>query len=998
MNDSTPSPHHCPRCGAAIPAQSPEGLCPRCLAALPLAEETVFTGEAKAPAQPPLAPEELAPHFPQLEILECLGRGGMGVVYKARQKSLNRLVALKLLAPERADDPQFAARFEKEAHALAALNHPSIVGVHDFGQAGGYYYLLMEFVDGVNLRQLLQSRRLTPKEALGIVPPVCDALQFAHEHGIVHRDIKPENLLLDKAGRVKIADFGIAKIIAATTGEAGTGENNASTSTATVTAGTPAYAAPEQRGSNGEADHRADIYSLGVVLYEMLTGERPQARFELPSKRVQVDVRIDDIVLRALQDTPERRYQTAAEFRTQVETIAHSAAAVSASDPKARALSAVRSWLAVIDSGAYAVSWERAAAWFRRAIAKEKWVTAVEKVRHPLGAAWTREQLDEKLVAGGSRFQVRFKTAFAAMPEAIETVLFMRESDGEWRATGYFIRPAGGSVSGLALAGAICAAVSFLASPLLVWTTLHNAELHRHEFWREVLRPLGYAFSVAGIPATALGWAAVVQIRRASGRLWGLGLAVFAGLFPFVSILNGVALTLLSWLVWQSVAQWLQISTASMPGWWAQFALQLGRPFSTSALLAQLALYVVDWFILRRVWLVLQRRPLSASGETPKVMPASPLATAACIFAWISGVLAGITWMLMPRPPMSLVWSILLTAVAGLTLAIPTRHTARGRWALWFCGASLLVWLLTWQFFFIFNRDDHFAATGPGNEDSRRTASASAPSAPAPAPSLAQPPVLRFFLWQEDLFAPSGSTTAWHVDGTPVTDAREVAVRKLLHPLYNDLNRDRKGGVPHFLHLYFSHPNIDLYCWREIALFNGEGQPIQSANGHFGSGIAIPTPETGGLGWVYFSLSPGSGNDVPARVTIRLRYTSGPIENTQEVAPDFKGGIALEGGGQLAGIGQSANGQAFITLASNATGERSLQFGAEVVTKSGQRLSPDGRTEHGGGLSVENFQFAVPLSEVAHFIVGTRPILTQEWKDVVLPPREDAPAPPSPTK
>ncbi len=283
-------------------------------------------------ALPPMTPEELAPHFPQLEILECLGRGGMGVVYKARQKSLNRLVALKLLAPERADDPQFAARFEKEAQALAALNHPHIVSVYDFGsvvqssgllsdQPGGLnhiYYLLMEFVDGVNLRQLLQTKRLTPKEALSIVPPVCDALQCAHDHGIVHRDIKPENLLIDKSGIVKIADFGVAKIVERTSefvpasAEAPTLEGRA-----TFPHGTPAYAAPEQQ--NGHADHRADIYSLGVVLYEMLTGERPREKLEAPSKRVQVDVRIDEIVLRALEKTPELRFATAAEFRTQVE-------------------------------------------------------------------------------------------------------------------------------------------------------------------------------------------------------------------------------------------------------------------------------------------------------------------------------------------------------------------------------------------------------------------------------------------------------------------------------------------------------------------------------------------------------------------------------------------------------------------------------------------------------------------------------------------------------
>jgi serine/threonine protein kinase len=196
MSTSTPD-RTCPHCDSTLPDDVPESQCPRCLMAQII--EPTHAGDRVMPVSS-LTPAELTPHFPQLEILECLGRGGMGVVYKARQKSLNRLVALKLLAPERADDPQFAARFEKEAHALAALNHPNIVGVHDFGQAGGFYFLLMEFVNGVNLRQLLQSKRLTPKEALSIVPPVCEALQCAHDHGIVHRDIKPENLLIDRAG------------------------------------------------------------------------------------------------------------------------------------------------------------------------------------------------------------------------------------------------------------------------------------------------------------------------------------------------------------------------------------------------------------------------------------------------------------------------------------------------------------------------------------------------------------------------------------------------------------------------------------------------------------------------------------------------------------------------------------------------------------------------------------------------------------------------------
>jgi hypothetical protein len=169
----------------------------------------------------------------------------------------------------------------------------------------------MEYVDGVNLRQLLRSQRLSPEEALAIVPPLCEALQYAHVRGIVHRDIKPENLLLDREGRVKIADFGIARMLGAENVTTGLAE--------TQPAGTPGYMAPEQRTTPTTVDSRADIYSLGVVLYEMLTGEAPASPFQPPSRRVHIEVRLEEIVLRALEQSPELRFQTAAELRTEVE-------------------------------------------------------------------------------------------------------------------------------------------------------------------------------------------------------------------------------------------------------------------------------------------------------------------------------------------------------------------------------------------------------------------------------------------------------------------------------------------------------------------------------------------------------------------------------------------------------------------------------------------------------------------------------------------------------
>ncbi|MEM9644614.1 MAG: serine/threonine-protein kinase [Planctomycetota bacterium] len=317
------TPATCQTCGVPLSEGFEFAFCPKCLAQEAmepdpgdsrLAETQQDSSNSRF--QPPNT-EELDSLLPGIDVLELIGHGGMGAVYRGRQVSLDREVAIKILPREIQDSQQLGERFQREAQTLAKLHHPNIVSIFDFGQVEGLYYFIMEFVDGVTLRETIRSNTVSPDAALKMIPTICDALQFAHGRGVVHRDIKPENILVDRDGQLKIADFGLAKLLHRDDSAA---KEMELTGTPQVM-GTAKYMAPAQMTTSKSVDHRADIYSLGVVFYEMLTGEAPMGWFQPPSKKVSVDVRLDEVVLRTLESEPERRYQQVSEVKTALEKL-----------------------------------------------------------------------------------------------------------------------------------------------------------------------------------------------------------------------------------------------------------------------------------------------------------------------------------------------------------------------------------------------------------------------------------------------------------------------------------------------------------------------------------------------------------------------------------------------------------------------------------------------------------------------------------------------------
>ncbi len=266
------------------------------------------------------SPEHLTELLPGRNFVaeSFIGQGGMGAVYRGFQINLNRPVAIKILELGHGADFDFADRFRREAEAMASLSHPHIVAVHDFGSAGmKYLYLVMEFVDGTDLTHVLRAGQMNQDLALYLLPQVCDALGFAHERGLVHRDIKPANILITSDWRVKVADFGLAKKM----DPAGTLLTRTN-----LIMGTAEYAAPEQMEGAPDVDGRADIYSLGVTMYQMLTGELPRGAWQPPSTLVRVDPRLDPIVTRAMMPRREQRFRFAGEMSHQIVALAHTMA------------------------------------------------------------------------------------------------------------------------------------------------------------------------------------------------------------------------------------------------------------------------------------------------------------------------------------------------------------------------------------------------------------------------------------------------------------------------------------------------------------------------------------------------------------------------------------------------------------------------------------------------------------------------------------------------
>src|SRR5262245_26831224 len=309
-----PTTAACPRCGRALPQDAPRGLCAKCLLTAML-DGGPLAGALRAAVGKTIMPRA----FGTYELLEEVARGGMGIVYKARQPQINRVVAVKVMAAGQFAAPDFVKRFRTEAEAVASLDHPNIVPIYEVGECEGQPFFSMRFCEGGSLAGRISNRefRITDREATGLLEKLARAIHYAHQRGILHRDIKPGNVLLDAQGGPHLTDFGLAKLV----------EKESTLTRTMAMLGTPSYMSPEQaRGEAKQLTTAVDVYGLGAVFYELLTGQPPFAGgttmetvrrvLEKEPRRPSVlkpgiDRDLETICLKCLEKDPAHRYGSA---------------------------------------------------------------------------------------------------------------------------------------------------------------------------------------------------------------------------------------------------------------------------------------------------------------------------------------------------------------------------------------------------------------------------------------------------------------------------------------------------------------------------------------------------------------------------------------------------------------------------------------------------------------------------------------------------------------
>ena len=310
----------CPTCGAALTPDAPEGLCPACLVKQAMATAVPSPTVAVEPAQTQTINPEVGAkvrYFGEYELLEEIARGGMGMIYKARQASLNRTVALKMILSGQLASDVEVKRFHVEAEAAANLQHPNIVAIHEVGEHDGRHYFTMDYVEGKNLAQILGGKPMPAQRAAGYVKTIAEAIHFAHQRGTLHRDLKPQNIMIDTLDHVRITDFGLARQV----------QGDSSLTRTGAIMGSPSYMPPEQaKGRQDLVGPHSDVYAIGAILYELLTGRPPfmsttpmatlmQAATQDPvpprSLNSVIPVDLETVCLKCLEKSPEQRYASA---------------------------------------------------------------------------------------------------------------------------------------------------------------------------------------------------------------------------------------------------------------------------------------------------------------------------------------------------------------------------------------------------------------------------------------------------------------------------------------------------------------------------------------------------------------------------------------------------------------------------------------------------------------------------------------------------------------